>query len=111
MHYPSLESIMSLSQEPQVDWSAIEELAEDVYTGLQAAQDVLRANDSSGLEGATGGQVHQALSSFHLLRLLLASHLEDYENWGDDWKRYAEQYVPAEHKVRLHIERANLTGD
>lgn len=41
MNYPSLESILSLSLEPQVDWSAIEELAGDVYEGLEVAEELL----------------------------------------------------------------------
>ncbi len=108
MSYPSLESILSLCLEPQVDWSTIEELASDVYAGLDAAEQVLERGAAQPACQPAVDKVRNALSSFHILRLALASYLQDYENWGDDWKRYAERYVPAEHKVRLIIERANI---
>lgn len=110
MNYPSLESILSLSLEPQVDWSAIEELASDVYEGLEVAEELLAHGAAPRARQAALETVRNARSSFHILRLALASYLEDYENWGDDWKRYAERYVPAHHKVRLIIERANRQG-
>lgn len=108
MSYPSLESILSLSLEPQVDWSTIEELASDVYEGLAVAEDVLAHGTAQRAHKQMLNKVHNAMSSFHVLRLALASYLQDYESWGDDWKSYAERYVPAEHKVRLIIERANV---
>ncbi len=108
MSYPSLESILSLSLEPQVDWSTIEELASDVYHGLEIAEEVLKHGTDQPNRHPAAEEIRKALSSFHILRLALASYLQDYENWGDDWKRYAETYVPAEHKVRLIIERANI---
>jgi hypothetical protein len=108
MSHPSLESILSLSLEPQVGWGTIEELASDVYQRLEVAEEVLKFGSTQSARHTAAKKVRKALSSFHILRLALASYLEDYENWGDDWKRYAEQYVPAEHKVRLLIERANI---
>ncbi len=104
MRYPSLESILSLSLEPQVDWSAIEDLAADVYEGLEVAEKLLQHEAAQ----TAPKKVRNARSSFHILRLALASYLEDYENWGDDWKWYAEDYVPAQHNVRLLIERAEI---
>ncbi len=107
MSYPSLESILSLVLEPEVDWSTIEELSGEVYDGLEAAAQALEGESGPGDGRPVVTKVRNALASFHVLRLALASYLEDYENWGDDWKRYAARYVPAEHKVRLMMERAN----
>ncbi len=106
MTYPTLESLLSLAPEPQIDWTALEELANEIDTAIASLEDAVRSK-APPEGGPSLETVRHARSLFQELRLMLASEIDDYERWGDDWRRFALILLPTERRVRLAIERAN----
>jgi len=56
-------------------------------------------------------QVLRLWSHFQELQLSRECELDDRDNWGESWKRYAAPSVPVEHRVRFRLEQAAGPGD